>query len=87
MRNRETGNPFAGSEGDRVIVGVDTLAGERTFGRLRDAAASGAAPYDLVVFDEAHKLAAHRRQDLSVDKTDRYRLAEALAGLPADGPR
>ena len=81
-----TGNPFAGPESDRVIVSVDTLVGERTFGRLREAAA-GAAPYDLVVFDEAHKLAAHQRQDLSVDKTDRYRLAEALAGLPADEPR
>ncbi len=81
------GNPFTGPEGDRVIVSVDTLAGERAFGRLRDAAAAGAAPYDLVVFDEAHKLAAHQRQDLSVEKTDRYRLAEALAGLPPDGPR
>ena len=81
-----TGNPFAGPESHRVIVSVDTLVGERTFGRLREAAA-GAAPYDLVVFDEAHKLAAHQRQDLSVDKTDRYRLAEALAGLPADEPR
>ena len=47
---------------------------------------SGAAPYDLVVFDEAHKLAAHQRRDLSVDSTDRYRLAETLAGLPADQP-
>ena len=81
------GNPFAGPEGDRVIVSVDTLAGERMFGRLREAAASGAAPYDLVVFDEAHKLAAHRQPDFSVRKTDRYRLAEALAGLPADEPR
>ena len=81
-----TGNPFAGPESDRVIVSVDTLVGERTFGRLREAAV-GAAPYDLVVFDEAHKLAAHQRQDLSVDKTDRYCLAEALAGLPADEPR
>ena len=81
------GNPFAGPESERVIVSVDTLAGERVFGRLRDAAAAGAAPYDLVVFDEAHKLAAHRRPDLSVEKTDRYCLAEALAGLPADEPR
>ena len=80
-------NPFAGPESDRVIVSVDTLAGERMFGRLREAAASGAAPYDLVVFDEAHKLAAHRQPDFSVRKTDRYRLAEALAGLPADEPR
>ena len=61
------GNPFAGPESDRVIVSVDTLVGERTFGRLREAA----APYDLVVFDEAHKLAAHERPDLSADKTDR----------------
>ena len=54
-----------------------------------DAAARNHAPrpYDLVVFDEAHKLAAHQRRDLSVDKTDRYRLAEALAGLPADEPQ
>ena len=81
-----TGNPFAGPESDRVIVSVDTLVGERTFGRLREAAA-GTAPYDLVVFDEAHKLAAHQRQDLSVGKTDRYCLAEALAGLPADEAR
>ena len=48
---------------------------------------SVAAPYDLVVFDEAHKLAAHQQPDLSVRKTDRYRLAEALAGLPAGDPR
>ena len=80
-------NPFAGPESDRVIVSVDTLAGERTFGRLQEAGAAGAAPYDLVVFDEAHKLAAHRQPDFSVRKTDRYRLAEALAGLPADEPR
>ena len=78
-----SGNPFAGPESDRVIVSVDTLAGERMFGRLQEAAVSGAAPYDLVVFDEAHKLAAHQQPDLSVRKTDRYRLAEALAGLPA----
>ena len=80
-------NPFAGPESDQVIVSVDTLTGERMFGRLRETVASGAAPYDLVVFDEAHKLAAHRQPDFSVRKTDRYRLAEALAGLPADEPR
>ena len=81
------GNPFTGPESHRVIVSVDTLAGERTFGRLQEAGAAGAGPYDLVVFDEAHKLAAHRQPDFSVRKTDRYRLAEALAGLPADEPR
>jgi superfamily II DNA or RNA helicase len=83
-----TDNPFVGPDSDRVIVSVDTLAGERMFARLRESVVSGAAlPYDLVVFDEAHKLAADQEQDFYVRKTDRYRLAEALAGLPADGPR
>ncbi len=81
------GNPFEEAESDRVIVSLDTLAGERMFGRLREAVSSGAAPYDLVVFDEAHKLAADQRPDSTVRKTDRYRLASALAGLPADEPR
>jgi DNA-binding XRE family transcriptional regulator len=82
------GNPFVGPDSDRLIISVDTLAGERMFARLREAVASGAAlPYDLVVFDEAHKLAADREQDFYVRKTDRYRLAEAVAGLPADDPR
>lgn len=83
-----TSNPFVGPDSDRIIVSVDTLAGERMFARMRESVVSGAAlPYDLVVFDEAHKLAADREQDFYVRKTDRYRLAEALAGLPADGPR
>ena len=82
------GNPFVGPESDRLIVSVDTLAGERMFARMREAVTSGSArPYDLVVFDEAHKLAADREQDFYVRKTDRYRLAEALAGLPADDAR
>jgi hypothetical protein len=82
------GNPFTGPDSDRLIISIDTLAGERMFARLREAVASGAAqPYDLAVFDEAHKLAADREQDFYVRKTDRYRLAEVLAGLPPDGPR
>jgi hypothetical protein len=44
-------------------------------------------PYDLVVFDEAHKLAADREADLSLRRTDRYRLAEALAGIPGEDER
>jgi superfamily II DNA or RNA helicase/transcriptional regulator with XRE-family HTH domain len=83
-----TGNPFVGADSDRLIVSIDTLAGARMFARMREAVASGAAlPYDLVVFDEAHKLAADRDQDFYVRKTDRYRLAEALAGLPTDDAR
>lgn len=71
-------NPFVGSGSDRVIVSVDTLAGERVFARLRD---EKVEPYDLVVFDEAHKLSVDRGNDLRIRRTDRYRLAEALAGV------
>ena len=79
-----TGNPFAGTESDLAIVSIDTLAAERMFGRLREVATE---PYDLVVFDEAHKLSANREPDFRVRKTDRYRLAEALAGAGADSER
>ena len=72
------GNPFSGADGDRVIVSLDTLTGPRPFGRLRETT----EPYDLVIFDEAHKLAADQGTDFSVRRTDRYRLAEALAGAP-----
>ncbi len=83
-----TGNPFVGPGSDRLIVSIDTLAGARMVARMREAVASGAAdPYHLVVFDEAHKLAADREQDFHVRKTDRYRLAEALAGLPVSDER
>ena len=41
----------------------------------------GVVPYDLVIFDEAHKLSADRGNDLRVRKTERYKLAEAIAGV------
>ena len=76
-----SGNPFVGRDSQLVIVSVDTLAGERMFSHLRAAATE---PYDLVVFDEAHKLSADRQPDFRVRKTERYRLAEALAGVGPD---
>ena len=78
------GNPFAGPESDLVIVSVDTLAGERMFNHIRGSMTDA---YDLVVFDEAHKLSANRQPDFRVRKTDRYRLAEAIAGADADTER
>ncbi len=78
------GNPFLGPESDRVIVSIDTLAGERMFGHLKDPQTDA---YDLVVFDEAHKLSADRQPDFRVRKTDRYKLAEALAGAEVEGER
>ena len=78
------GNPFYGPDNDRLIVSLDTLAGDRMFARLKDPETT---PYDLVVFDEAHKLSADREQDLYVRKTDRYRLAEAIAGAETESDR
>ena len=79
----KAGNPFRGAHGDLVIVSLDTLVGEEMFGALREA---GVPPYDLVVFDEAHKLSAsthnHRTR-----KSRRYELAEALAGGAAPAAR
>jgi superfamily II DNA or RNA helicase len=73
-----TANPFVGDDSDRIIVSIDTLAGARVFARLKDTAV---VPYDLVVFDEAHKLGADRSADLYVRRTVRYKAAEALAGV------
>src|SRR5205807_10547065 len=71
-------------ESTLLIISIDTLAGERVFSRLQE---STVEPYDLVIFDEAHKLSADREPDFSVRKTDRYLLAEALAGMAHDDPR
>ena len=72
------GNPFVGPDSDLVVVSIDSLRAVRLFQCLRDAAVQ---PYDLVVFDEAHKLSANRDLDGSFRPTDRYRLAEAIAGV------
>lgn len=73
----QTENPFTGTGSDLVIVSVDTLSGGRAFERLAD---PETPPYDLVVFDEAHKLSASRNADFTYDTTERYKLAELLAG-------
>ncbi len=70
-------NPFIGPRSDMVIVSVDTLAGARVFARLAE---KDVEPYELVVFDEAHKLSCDRGADYRIRKTGRYQLAEALAG-------
>ncbi|MDR2030997.1 MAG: DUF3883 domain-containing protein, partial [Azoarcus sp.] len=72
------GNPFVGPDSDLVVVSIDSLCATRLFQCLRDAAV---APYDFVVFDEAHKLSANRDRDGTFRPTDRYRLAEAIAGV------
>jgi superfamily II DNA or RNA helicase/DNA-binding XRE family transcriptional regulator len=79
-----SGNPFKEEQSDQLIVSMDTLAGERMFNRLQE---PGVAPYDLVIFDEAHKLAARKDQDGTFRATDRYLLAQALAGGDNNGKR
>jgi len=77
-------NPFTEPSNDLMIVSVSTLCGDRLFAHLQN---EEVKPYDLVVFDEAHKLAAYRDQDLRIHKTARFRLAEALAGVFIDDDR
>jgi superfamily II DNA or RNA helicase len=72
------GNPFIGPDSDLIVVSLDSLRSQRLFECLRDTAVQ---PYELVVFDEAHKLSANRDPDGTFRPTDRYRLAEAIAGI------
>ena len=67
-------NPFADRRNDLAVISLDTLWREKA-----RAAFEKAPPYDLVVFDEAHKLSARRNTDLTLDKTHRYDMAELIA--------
>ena len=72
-----SGNPFADPKNRLAIVSLDTLRQERMQEYLFEAPS-----YDLVVFDEAHKLSARYEWDGTVTKSKRYQLAERIA---ADG--
>jgi SNF2 family DNA or RNA helicase len=78
------GNPFQDSGSDLLIVSIDTLAGAQMFSRLQE---PGVEPYELVIFDEAHKLSARREPDGTFRATDRYLLGQALAGIGTDKHR
>jgi SNF2 family DNA or RNA helicase len=78
------GNPFVGDASNQLIVSVDTLAADSAFGRL---AHEETPAYDMVIFDEAHKLSVRKHSDGGLDRTNRYRLAEAIAGCPVDEDR
>ncbi len=68
-----TGNYF--SEQDRLIVRLDQLARSDDYcGKL------GETHWDLIVVDEAHKLAAHYFGN-EIKKTQRFALGEQLGGL------
>ena len=67
-------NPFTDPRNELAIVSVDTLWHDS----IREAYFS-APPYDLVIFDEAHKLAAWRDAHLTVQSTRRYDVAQQIA--------
>ncbi len=69
-------NAFA--KHDRLIASVDTLKRRSRVRRILEA-----APWDLVIFDEAHHLSAYR-SGKKVTKTENYKLAEALRGHARD---
>ena len=69
-------NAFA--KHDCLIASIDTLKRPARIKRLLDA-----PKWDLVVFDEAHHLAAYRIGS-RVRKTENYKLAEALKGHARD---
>ena len=79
----QSGNAFLREEMRCAIISLDTLRQPHIFSHLRDHALQ---PYDLVVFDEAHKLSARIESDGTPRKTDRYRMAEAICGAKDADP-
>ena len=75
ITDRKT-NAFA--KHDRLIASIDTLKRPARIKRLLDAPA-----WDLVVFDEAHHVTAHRTGG-KVRKTENYKLCEALKAHTRD---
>ena len=67
-------NPFLDMQNQLTIVSLDTLRQQRMQECL-----FAAQPYDLIVFDEAHKLSANYESDGTVRKSKRYELAEKIA--------
>ena len=67
-------NPFLDMQNQLAIVSLDTLRQQRMQECL-----FAAQPYDLIVFDEAHKLSANYESDGTVRKSKRYELAEKIA--------
>ena len=76
-----TGDSISGSfgqnvwvENDRVVASVDLAAQDHILPGIEQ------SQWDLVVFDEAHKLSAYRYgPSAKIDKTKRYMLAEGLS--------
>ena len=73
----KAGNAFLKEGMSHAIISLDTLRQPHIYSHLKD---HSLQPYDLVVFDEAHKLSARVESDGTARKTDRYRMAEGICG-------
>ena len=82
--NAKKGNPFVGPESDLLIASIDSLGGSNLFGQLQSREVE---PYELAVFDEAHKLSFRFKGNGQMERSRRYRLAEALAGVQVKSER
>lgn len=71
---RDDDNPFTDPQNNCAIISVDTLWRDKAH-----AAYVAALPYDLVIFDEAHKLGARLNADMTIEPTRRYEMAEVVA--------
>ncbi len=67
-------NPFDKNENNLVIVSIDTIWRDRVKELFIKS-----QPYDLVIFDEAHKLSARKDYDLTELKSNRYKIAEIIS--------
>ena len=72
-------NPFTAY--DLVICSIDTIRTPRAMTRLGEG-----TPYDLAVFDEAHKLTCDRTGDGRIRESERYKAAAAIAGADLHKP-
>lgn len=74
--------PLAFEHNDRVIASIDTLKLDRPLKKGQvpghKTMVVGSRDWDLIVFDEAHKLAAKTWSPQKTDKTLNFRLAEEL---------
>lgn len=57
---------------DRVIASMDKIKGEDHLARIQ-----AAEPWDLIIFDEGHRL-TRRQWGMKFERSDRYRMAETL---------
>jgi superfamily II DNA or RNA helicase len=60
---------------DRIITSIDFAKQDDMLAALRNLEQE----WDIAVFDESHHLTARRRSDDTVDKTQRYRVGEAVS--------